>query len=138
MNTLSRLVLLSIMAVILGACSGSDTTEPGPPSAADEFALTIIARTASGAPEDYGIVPGNVVVGAKVSVGNIEFPDTEAAGGITDESGRLVIMVRNGTYDVRVERETHDPYCTWYGSTEVEVKNKSTKVSVDNLWVLCE
>jgi hypothetical protein len=137
-STLSRLVLLFAVATSLGACVRSNADGLGPPSTSHEFALTIVARTASGAPDGYGIVPGNVVVGAKVSVRKVGSHDSEVASGITNESGRLVVLVSSGNYQAYVERETHDPYCTWYSSAEVEVKNKPTKVSVDDLWVLCE
>ncbi len=137
-STLSRLARLSAIAMLLGACFGTNTNGTGEPSATDEFALTIVARTDSGAPDDFGIVPGDVVVGAKVSVANIEIPEKEAASGITDDSGKLVVMVSSGKYNVYVKGDTHDPYCYWYGSTEVEVKNKGTTVSVDDLWVVCQ
>ncbi len=132
------LLLMTAITMLLGACFGTKTAELSEPSGSDEFALTIIARTASGAPDDFGVDPGDLAVGAKVSVENIEFPEVVAASGTTDESGRLVVMVRRGNYQVWVKLETHDPKCHWFAGEQVEVTNKNTNVSVDDLWVLCE
>ena len=77
-STLSRLALLSAIAMLLGACFGTNTNGTGEPSATDEFALTIVARTASGARDDFGVTPGDVVVGAKASVVNFESQDRQS------------------------------------------------------------
>ena len=140
-SRLRNAALVLALSATLSACPSLEPNGTGaaPPSeTSPTVPLTVIVRAARGAPDDFGVVPGDLVAGAKVSVGAIDFPGTEAAGGITDESGRLVLRVSSGRYAVQVELGTHDPYCYWYGGAEVEVKDESTQVSVDDLWVLCE
>ena len=136
--TLFQLTVLLATATLLGACFGTKTSGPGQSSDSEAFALTIVARTHHDAPGDFGVEPGDVVVKAEVSVENMEFPDKEVAVGLTDESGRWVLMVTSGTYNVSVKLETHDPKCHWYASSEVAMPNRNSEVSIDDLWVLCE
>lgn len=136
--TLSQLTVLLATATLLGACFGAKSSGPGQPKDSEAFALTIVARTHHEAPDDFGVEPGDVAVKARVSVENIEFPDKEVAGGVTDESGHLVLMVKSGTYNVSVTLETHDPKCHWYARTEVAMPNRNSEVSIDDLWVVCE
>jgi hypothetical protein len=124
-------VFILTLALLLGACSGSDANPDG------TVALTIIVRAASEAPEGYGVEPGDEIEGASVAVANVETPEVEPPFAATDESGRVEFMVKSGTYNIYAKAETHDPYCWWSGSAEVKITNKRAKVVIDDAWVVC-
>ena len=47
-------------------------------------------------------------------------------------------MVPTGSYWIRAQKETHDPYCWWYSGEDIEVADKAVTVELYDLWVLCE
>ena len=125
-------VFIFALALPLGACSGSDANPDG------TVTLTIIVRAASGAPEGYGVEPGDEIEGASVAVANVDTPRVEPPFASTDESGRVEFTVKSGTYNIYAKAETHDPYCWWSGSAEVEITDKHAKVVIDDAWVVCQ
>jgi hypothetical protein len=132
-------LVLALAALLSCSGSGSSPTSTVPPTLESQtFALTVVARAASEAPEDYDIEPGKLIAGAQVHATNRAAPDAPAEIGTTDDAGRVVLMVRSGSYNVTVKRDTHDPYCFWYAGEETEVTDGPVTVSVDDLWVLCE
>ncbi len=134
-STLSPRLLIAVsilaLTVSLGACLGSDANPDG------TVALTVIVRAASEAPEGFGVEPGDEIAGASVAVANVETPEVEPPYDSTDESGRVVFMVKSGTYDIYAKRETRDPYCWWSGSEEVKITNRRAKVVIDDAWIIC-
>ena len=125
-------------AAFLGGCPGPgpDDTGGSTPAASATVAVTIKVRAANGAPDNFGLVPGDMIAGARVKVSSTADDTPQSA--TTDESGRTVIMLKSGSYYVSATMDTHDPYCSWYAGEDVEVADKPVTVKLYDLWVLCE
>ena len=141
---LSRLKITALalaLSATLSACSSSASKGTGgvPPSTTPTtMSLTVEVRAASGAPDDFGLVPGNTIAGAAVEVGSTASPDSPSHVATTDEFGSVALSVPSGSYQIKARKNTHDPLCWWYGGTEVEVTDKPVTVELYDLWVLCE
>jgi len=125
----------------LAACHSAGPNGAGdvvPPVASPTVELTIKVKAAPGASDDYGLVPGDAVAGAVIEVGSTASSGGPSHGATTDDSGHAVLIVQSDSYRITAKKDTDDPKCWWYGSTEVEVTDKPVAVMVDDLWVLCE
>lgn len=143
-NLLRRLITaVTIFGLVfsLAACRSAGPNGAGgvaPPAASPTVELTIKVKAAGGASADYGLVPGNAAAGAAIDVGSTASSDGPSYGATTDDSGHAVLLVQSGSYRITAKKDTGDPKCWWYGSTEVEVADQPVTVNVDDLWVLCE
>lgn len=143
-NLLRRLITaVTIFGLVfsLAACRSAGPNGAGgvaPPAASPTVELTIKVKAADGASDDYGLVPGNAAAGAAIDVGSTASSDGPSYGATTDDSGHAVLLVQSGSYRITAKKDTGDPKCWWYGSTEVEVADQPVTVNVDDLWVLCE
>ena len=104
------------------------------------YELVMELRADENAPSGFGFAPGEVLEGARVNVelsggGSVQ---PAALSGITDDIGRLTLMVDGGSYDIFVAADTPDPLCVWLGSTAVTVSASPTTVTLDDLWVACQ
>ena len=138
---LQNAVLVLALSAILTACPSSGPNGNGgaePPATSPTVPLTVTVEAAGGAPDDYGLVPGDTIAGAKIEVNSIASSDVPSHVATTDDSGRAVLMVRSGTYRVSATKDTHDPNCWWHGGAEVEVADKPVTVKLDEVWVQCE
>jgi hypothetical protein len=138
---LRDIVLVLALSTILTACpssgpNGSGGTEP--PATSPTAALTVKVKAAHGAPEDFGLVPGDMIAGAEIEVDSSAESGGPSYKATTDESGRAVLMVQSGSYRIIAKKDTHDPYCLWYDGTDVEVVDKPVTIKLYDLWVLCE
>jgi len=122
--------LLLALAVPLGAC-----VAPQPKAT---VSLTVAVRADPAAPDSYDIQPGSAIAGARVELAQLAPSGPHTVVGKSDGSGRAVFMVGPGSYRVSAKAATHDPYCFWYGSNDVEVKDDPVTISLDGLWVACE
>jgi len=125
----------------LAACPSSGPNGSGgaePPTTHTTVELTIKVKAASGAPDDYGLAPGDTIAGAEIEVGSSDESGGSSYTATTDESGKAVLMVQSGSYRITAKKDTHDPYCWWYSSEEFEVADKPVTVKIYDLWVLCE
>jgi len=143
-NLLRRLILaVTVFGLVfsLAACHSAGPNGAGdvvPPAASPTVELTVKVKAAPGASDDYGLVPGDAVVGAAIKVGSTDSSDGPSYGATTDDTGHAVLMVQSGSYRITAKKDTDDPKCWWYGSNEVEATDKPVTVKVDDLWVLCE
>ena len=143
-NLLRRLITaVTIFGLVfsLAACQSAGTNGAdgvAPPEASPTVELTIKIKAAPGAPDNYGLVPGDATAGAAIEAGSADSSDGPSYDATTDDSGHASLMVQSGSYRITAKKDTGDPKCWWYGSTEVEVADKPVTVNVDDLWVLCE
>ena len=141
-NLLRRLITaVTIFGLVfsLAAChSAGPNGAGGMAPALPTVELTIKVKAAPGASDDYGLVPGDAVAGAAIEAGSADSSDGPSYDATTDDSGHASLMVQSGSYRITAKKDTGDPKCWWYGSTEVEVADKPVTVNVDDLWVLCE
>ena len=139
---LSRLKITALalaLSATLSACasSGSDGAGGAPATATSPtVTLTVKVTAAPGAPDDFGLVPGNAIAGANVQVDTAVDGTPQVA--TTDESGTVVLMIQSGSYLISATKDTHDPDCRWHESTEIEVGGSPVTVELDELWVQCE
>ena len=134
-------VLVLTLSTMMSACSSSGPNGPGgtePPATLPTAALTVMVKAAHGAPDDFGLVPGDMIAGAEIEVDSSAESGGHSYTATTDESGRAVLMVQSGPYSISAKKDTHDPYCWWYGGTDVEVADKPVTIKLYDLWVLCE
>lgn len=140
-SKLQNAALVIALSATLSACPGTGTNPTGsaPPSAASPtIPLEVEVRAAPGAPDDYGMVPGGAIAGARVEVELTTSSDNTSHIAMTDESGRVVVMVQSGSYRIIATKDTHDPKCRWHGITEIEVPGGPVTVELFDLWVQCE
>lgn len=133
--------LVLALSAILAACPSSGPNGSGgvePPTTSPTVQLTIKVKAARGAPDDFGLVPGDTIAGAEIEVGSSAESGGPSYTTTTDESGRAVLMVQSGSYRVSAKKATHDPYCWWYSGEDVEVADEPVTVKIYDLWVLCE
>ena len=141
LSRLQNAVLVLTLSTIMTACPSSGPNGSGgaaPPAILPTVALTIKVKAAHGAPDDFGLVPGDTIAGAEIEVDSSDESGGPSYTATTDESGRAVLMVQSGSYRITAKKDTHDPYCLWYSGEEVEVADKSVTVKLYDLWVLCE
>ena len=134
-------VLVLTLSTMMSACPSAGRNASGgtePPATSPTVALTIKVKSAHGAPDDFGLVPGDMIAGAEIEVDSSAELGGRSYTATTDESGRAVLMVQNGSYRISAKKDTHDPYCWWYGGTDVEVVGKPVTIKLYDLWVLCE
>ena len=140
-SRLQDVSLILALAATLAACPSPGPKETGGaelPTTPPTVALTVKVESANGAPEDFGLIPGNTIAGAEIEVYPGQASDLPSYTATTDESGRAVLMVQSGSYRISAKKNTHDPYCWWYGDEEVDVAGKPVTVKLNDLWVLCE
>ena len=75
------------------------------------YELVLELRADENAPSDFGFAPGEALEAARVNVelsggGSVQ---PAALSGITDDVGRLTLMVEGGSYDIFVAADTSDP-----------------------------
>ena len=132
------LVVLTVLALSVDDWSlgtgRSDVDDEG------VYELVIELRADENAPSGFGFAPGKALEGARVNVELLGGGSVQPASlsGITDDVGRLTLMVDGGSYDIFVAADTPDPLCVWLGSTAVTVSASPTTVTLDDLWVACQ
>jgi len=129
------------LSAILAACPSSGPNGSGgvePQTTSPTVQLTVKIKAARGAPDDFGLVPGDTIAGAEVEVGSSADSGGPSYTAKTDQSGDAVLMVQSGRYRLSAKKDTHDPYCWWYSSEEIEVTDKPVTIKLYDLWVLCE
>ena len=141
LSRLQNAVLVLTLSTIMSACPSSGPNGSGgaePLATSPTVALTVKVKAAHGAPDDFGLVPGDAIAGAEIEVDSGAESGGPSYAATTDESGRAVLMVQSGSYRITAQKDTHDPYCWWYSGEEVEVADKPVTVKLYDLWVLCE
>lgn len=140
-SQLPSTALVLTLATMLAACTSPGPTESDgtePPATAPKVALTIKVKSADGAPDDFGLIPGDMITGAEIVIDSSDESGGPSYSATTDESGQAVVMVQSGSYRIEMEKGTYDPYCGWFGGEDVEVADKPVTVELYDIWLFCE